>query len=136
MQHDVISGFEILRLFVNLSPVRDPRHTDQFRRVVDDVQHAPVTDPDAPLVLVPFQLLASCGPGIVGQRANSVSSSASNSFCADFLISREHLTTRGAALQAAGPALLVRNALSLPARFRHKTVPEVLPDGPVLFQVD
>jgi hypothetical protein len=31
--------------------------------------------------------------------------------------------------------LLVRNALFLPARFRHKTVPEVLPDGP-LFQVD
>src|SRR4051794_34218175 len=28
------------------------------------------------------------------------------------------------------------NALFLPARFRHKTVPEVLPNGPVLFQVD
>ncbi len=43
---------------------------DDFRRVVDDVQHAPVTDPDAPLVLVAFQLFTSCDPGVVGQRQN------------------------------------------------------------------
>ena len=53
---------------VNLAPVRDPRDRDEFRRVVDDVQHAPVTDPDAPLVLVAFQLFASCGPWCVAQR--------------------------------------------------------------------
>ena len=43
---------------------------DEFRRVVDDVHLAPVTDPNAPLVLVAFQLFASCGPGIVRERQN------------------------------------------------------------------
>ena len=46
----------------------NPSDSDEFRGVLDDVQHAPVTDPDAPLILLAFQFLASCGPGIVGQR--------------------------------------------------------------------
>ena len=62
-------------------------------------------------------------------RLNCVSSSASNSFCAADLISREYLTTRVRAFQAVGAILLVRNALLLPARFRNKTIPEVVPDG-------
>src|SRR5450756_1250851 len=69
-------------------------------------------------------------------RVNSVSSSASNSFCADCLMSRGYLSTRAGALQAVGAVLLVGNALFLPAGFRHKTLPEVLPNGPVFFQID
>ena len=68
-------------------------------------------------------------------RVNSASC-ASNSFCADCLISREYLATRTGAFQAGCAVLLVRNALFLTARFRHKTVPEVLPDRSVFFQVD
>src|SRR5437773_6013779 len=69
-------------------------------------------------------------------RVNTTSSSASNSFCADCLISREYLTTWAGAFQAGCAVLLIRNALFLPARFRHKAVPKVLPDGPVSFQID
>src|SRR6266853_429215 len=69
-------------------------------------------------------------------RVNTTSSSASNSFCADCLISREYLTTRAGAFQAGCAVLLIRNALFLPPRFRHKAVPKVLPDGPVFFQID
>jgi len=47
-----------------------------------------------------------------------------------------YLTTRAGAFQAGSAVLLVGNALFLPARFRHKTVPEVLPDGSIFFQVD
>src|ERR1022692_4139373 len=108
-----------------------------------DVHHAPVTDSDAPLIFVAFQFLASCGPGIIGKRqnlpvdaVNSGSPSASNSFCADCLISREYLSTRAGAFQAAGAVLFVRNALFLSARFRNQPVREVLPDGPVCFQID
>lgn len=46
---------------VDFAPVRDPRHTDELRRVVDDIHHAPVTYPNAPLVFLAFQLLAPCG---------------------------------------------------------------------------
>jgi len=88
-------------LSVNFASVRDPSDTYEFRRVIDDIQHAPVTHSNAPLILVAFQLLAARGPGIVGQpknlqvmRVNNGSSSASNSFCADCLISREYLTTQ------------------------------------------
>ena len=37
-------------------------------RVVNDVHHPPVTDPDTPLIFVAFQLPASCGPWCVAQR--------------------------------------------------------------------
>lgn len=53
--------------FVDLAPVRDPGHADLFPRVVNDVHHATIADPDAPLVLAVFQLFAARGPGIVGQ---------------------------------------------------------------------
>src|ERR1039457_5656674 len=69
-------------------------------------------------------------------RVNGGSSSASNSLCADCLISREYLTTRVATLQAACPVSLVWNGLFFAPRFRHQTVPEVLPYRPVFFQVD
>jgi hypothetical protein len=39
-----------------------------FVRVVDDVHHPPGTDPAAPLILVAFQLFASCGPRCMAQR--------------------------------------------------------------------
>src|ERR1700685_2690653 len=69
-------------------------------------------------------------------RVNSASSSTSISFCADCLMSSEYLGTRADALQAFRAVSLVRNGPLLSARLRHKAVPEVLPDGPVLFQVD
>src|SRR5450759_275152 len=69
-------------------------------------------------------------------RANSVSSSASNSFCADCLMTRAYLSARASALQAVRAVLLVRNALFLPAGFRHKALPEILPNGTVFFQID
>ena len=50
--------------------MRDPGDTYEFRRVIDDLQHAPVTDSNAPLILVAFQLFAACRPRIVGQRQN------------------------------------------------------------------
>jgi hypothetical protein len=37
---------------------------------VDDVQHAPVTDPNAPLIFEALELLAACGPRIIGKRQN------------------------------------------------------------------
>ncbi|MGD0617318.1 MAG: hypothetical protein ABSB67_06620, partial [Bryobacteraceae bacterium] len=46
------------------------------------------------------------------------------------------LATWAGAFQAACAVLLVRNALLFAARFRHQTIPEILPDGPVFFQVD
>jgi hypothetical protein len=55
-------------LFVNFPAMRDPRYAHQLGRIVDDVQHAPVTDADAPLILVAFQLLASCGPWMLAQK--------------------------------------------------------------------
>jgi hypothetical protein len=48
----------------------------------------------------------------------------------------EKLATRLAALHATGAVLLVRDAFFLAARFGNKPVPEIFPDGPVLFQVD
>src|SRR5579859_4777037 len=65
-----VQPLEMFWLFVNLAPVCNASDRDELRRVVEDVQHAPVTGPDAPLVLVAFQLSASRGPGIVGQRQN------------------------------------------------------------------
>jgi hypothetical protein len=106
--------------------------------------------PYPPGVCVPpmVRIGSSGRPGIVGQGQNlpvyageqrgfrrSVAS-ASNSFCADCLISREYLTTRAGALQACCAVLLVRNALFLPARLRNQTVPEVFPYGSVFFQID
>ena len=55
-------------LFINVPPMRDPCHSDEFRHVIDDVEHAPVTGADAPLVLVAFQLFASSRSGIFSQR--------------------------------------------------------------------
>jgi len=48
--------------------MRDPRYTDQFRGVVDDVQHSPVADTDAPLIFVALKLLASYGPRSVSKK--------------------------------------------------------------------
>jgi hypothetical protein len=55
-------------LFVNLAPVRNPRHTHEFCLVVDDVHDAPVTDADAPLIFVALEFFASCWPWDLGQR--------------------------------------------------------------------
>jgi hypothetical protein len=55
-------------LFINVPPMCNPRHSDEFRRVIDDVEQAPVTGADALLILVAFQLFASSRSGIFGQR--------------------------------------------------------------------
>ena len=64
------------------------------------------------------------------------SSRESNSPWAECLISSEYLATGACAFQASRAVLLVRDALFFPPRFRDKTVPEILPDGTVFFQVD
>ncbi len=74
--------------------------------------------------------------GVRSIRANSLSSRASNSFCAGGLISIAYLSRRAGAFQTVRAVLFVWNALFLPARFRNKAVPEVLPNGPVFFEVD
>ena len=56
--------------FVCLAPVRNSRDADELRRVVDDVHHAPVTDPDAPMIFVALQFLASRGPRYMAQRTD------------------------------------------------------------------
>jgi len=62
--------------------------------IVDDIDHAPITHPKAPLIFVALQLFGSRRSGIVGQREklafNAVKKRIvkSNSFCADRLISR------------------------------------------------
>jgi len=50
---------EFWGLLVNLAAMRDPRDRDALHCVVNEIHHAPVTDSHAPLVLVPFQFLAS-----------------------------------------------------------------------------
>jgi hypothetical protein len=55
-------------LFVDLAAMRDSGHADQLRRVVDNIQHSPVTDTHAPLIFVSLQLFASHGPGRVSER--------------------------------------------------------------------
>jgi hypothetical protein len=44
--------------------VRHTRDRDKLRRVVDKVHNAPIAGPNAPLVLVALQLLASRGARI------------------------------------------------------------------------
>jgi hypothetical protein len=101
--------------------MRDVHHGYSFGFRVDDVQHAPVTDPKRPLIFEALELLASCWPGIVGERQNFevdpfeyVSSSASSSFCADGLIARVCLTTWGRWFHALVTVLLVGGALFFP----------------------
>jgi hypothetical protein len=75
---------------INFAPVRDSRDTNEFRLIVYDVHHAPVTHSDAPLIFVALQFLASRGPWVAGQGfefANDtfqhVVGNASSSFRAD-----------------------------------------------------
>ena len=56
--------------FVHLAPVGNARDTDEPRSVVNDVHYAPVTDSNAPLIFVAFELLASCGPWRMAQSLN------------------------------------------------------------------
>src|ERR1019366_8867544 len=93
--------------------------------------------------LWPFSFLHPAGRGLSASgrilrsmRANSASSSESNSFCADCLMSREYTGTGVDTFQPVRAVLLVRDSLFLPTRFRHKTVPEVLPKGAVFLEVD
>jgi hypothetical protein len=55
-----VSGAMLSQPVVNVAAVRDPCDADQMGGVVNDVHHAPVADPNAPLILVPF--LTSCTP--------------------------------------------------------------------------
>src|SRR6266404_41097 len=69
-------------------------------------------------------------------RANSALSSASSSFPAAGFISSEYLATPAIVLQALGPVFLVGNALLLAPRLGNQAIPEVLPNGTVLSEVD
>src|SRR5216683_2570896 len=93
--------------------------------------------------LYPLSFLHPAGLGwsardiiLRSMRANSALSSASSSFWADALMSRENLATRTSTLHAIRPVLLVRNAFLLAARFGDEAIPEILPNGAVFLQVD
>lgn len=73
-----------------------PCVTYYLRAVVDDVHHAPVTDPDAPLIFVVFHLLHAAGRGAERResiswrtRASTLSGNDSSSFRAEGLTSTE-----------------------------------------------
>src|SRR5208283_1463772 len=53
---------------VNLAPMRNARNAYELRSVVDNVNQTPITDPDAPVIFVAFQLLASSRPWYISQR--------------------------------------------------------------------
>jgi len=63
-------------------------------------------------------------------------SSASSSFPAAGFISSEYLATPAIVFQAFGPVFLIGNALLLAPRLGNQTIPEVLPNGTVLPEVD
>ena len=54
--------------FVHLAPACNACDADELRRVVDDVHHSPVANPEALLIFVAFQLFASLGPWCIAQR--------------------------------------------------------------------
>lgn len=56
-------------LLVNLTPVRDPRHIDPFRRIADCIHDAIISDADSPTVPVAMQLFAARRPWIIGKIA-------------------------------------------------------------------
>lgn len=43
---------KVLRLLVNFATMCDPRYAYELSVVIDDIQYAPVTHPDAPLIFV------------------------------------------------------------------------------------
>ena len=93
--------------------------------------------------LNPFSFLHPAGRGLSASakifrstRTNTASSRESNSFWTDCLISREYLATSARALQAGCAIVFVGDAFFLAPRFGDEAVPEILPNGPVLFQVD
>ena len=104
---------------------------------------APIADPDAPGVLTTPEFPAAGGSGFSASarifrsmRAKTASSSASSSYLADRLSSSEHLAMGAAALQAGGPVFVVRNALLLAARLRHKPIRRLFPECPVLSKIN
>jgi hypothetical protein len=52
-----------LRLLVNFTPVRDPRHIDGSRRVIDDVNDPVIADANPPFVIAAFEFFAARRPG-------------------------------------------------------------------------
>src|ERR1035437_6881003 len=55
---------------VDLAPVCNVRHGHCFGWAIDCVDNPVITDPNAPLIFVTFQLFASHGPWVVCQRQN------------------------------------------------------------------
>ena len=55
-------------LFVDFAPVCNSRNTDEPYRIIDDVHHAPVTDPNAPHIHSLSKLFTSRGWGSIAQR--------------------------------------------------------------------
>jgi len=54
-------------LFVDLAPMCDAGYGDKSCRIVDEINYAPITDSNAPLVPVASQFLAPWRAGIIGQ---------------------------------------------------------------------
>jgi hypothetical protein len=56
---------------IHVAAVTNRRHIDKAVLIVDLVQHAVVSDPDAPEVVVAFQFLATWGPRGFGKSFDS-----------------------------------------------------------------
>jgi len=48
--------------------VRDPSYGEKFRFIIDEINYAPVTHSNTPLIFVASQFLTSGRTGIVGKR--------------------------------------------------------------------
>lgn len=60
-------GFKLFVLFVNFAPVSNARDAHQFCYVVDQVDYAPFSDADTPLIFVALQFFTSRGSWRLGQ---------------------------------------------------------------------
>ena len=131
--------------FVHMAAVCNVCHRDDPAGVVDCVDNPVIAYPNAPLIFVAPQL--SCILRAVGYRpapescdrsgVNSVSPSASNSFCAECLISRAYLSHVSGCASDGSPGI-ARTECPFSLRRDSEISPssEVLPERLVFLEVD
>jgi hypothetical protein len=90
--------------FVHLAPMCNAGDAHELRCLVDDVDHTPVTNADAPVIFVTLSFLHPDGRGDSCKdssfritRASKSSESSSSSFCAAGFTSGEYLPTQSTA---------------------------------------
>jgi len=52
---------------IHVAAVRDPRHVDSFRGIVDGVDNPVITNPDSPTVFIAVKLFASRRSRVIGE---------------------------------------------------------------------